>query len=119
MSPPSLPATPEPERLLSVACPACSAAIAVDAALLGKAAECPLCAAAFRMPSAAEPRSEPVPGDVTTEQVRDDETAALKRQSAERAARRARRNMVMLAAGGAILLGLVMTLGRGRRRRPR
>jgi hypothetical protein len=45
----------------------------------------------------------------------DDQTAQLRRASADRAARRARRNVVMLAVGGSLLLGIVLLLGRKRR----
>jgi len=134
--------------------------IAVDAGLLGMAAECPLCNRGFRLPPASaaaapparhrdgtpagsaagkpaatsstaasrpageawsklesrlEPRLESrlESGEATA--AGDDQTAKLKRASADRAARRARRNVVMLAVGGSLLLGIVMLLGRKRR----
>ncbi len=151
------PASPAaPDRLLSVACPTCSAMIAVDAGLLGMAAECPLCNRGFRLPPASaaaapparhrdgipagsaagkpaatagtaasrpageawsklEARLEPRLESRETTAAGDDQTAELKRASADRAARRARRNVVMLAVGGSLLLGIVMLLGRKRR----
>ena len=151
------PASPAaPDRLLSVACPACAAMIAVDAGLLGMAAECPLCNRGFRLPPASaaaapparhrdgtpagsaagkpaatagtaasrpageawsklESRLEPRLESREATAAGDDQTAKLKRASADRAARRARRNVVMLAVGGSLLLGIVMLLGRKRR----
>ena len=147
---------PTPEGLVAVACPGCAATVAVDTGLLGAAAECPLCAAGFRLPAAppparrsVEPRSRtpaapvsdrptdareyggrgaeplrpagvagvgPDTGAPPAARTADDETAALKRTSAERAARRTRRNAAMLVVGTSILLGIVMLLGRGRQR---
>jgi len=153
MSSPSVPATSSPEKLLAVACPACDATVAVDASLLGKAAECPLCSRGFRLPqsastapsprdtpsrrrrsasalpaggetpasgpsAAAQPAAAVVIGpapDAPIAAPHDDETASLKRSAAERSVRRGRRNLVMLLAGGSLLLGIVMLLGRSRR----
>jgi hypothetical protein len=130
--------------------------IAVDAGLLGMAAECPLCNRGFRLPPASaaaapparhrdgtpagsaagkpaatagtaasrpageawsklESRLEPRLESREATAAGDDQTAKLKRASADRAARRARRNVVMLAVGGSLLLGIVMLLGRKRR----
>jgi len=47
------------DRLLSVACPTCGAALAVDAGLLGMAAECPLCDRGFRLPPASAAATSP------------------------------------------------------------
>jgi hypothetical protein len=130
--------------------------IAVDAGLLGMAAECPLCNRGFRLPPASaaaapparhrdgtpagsaagkpaatagtaasrpageawsklESRLEPRLESREATAAGDDQTAKFKRASADRAARRARRNVVMLAVGGSLLLGIVMLLGRKRR----
>lgn len=140
------------DRLLSVACPTCAATLAVDAGLLGMAAECPLCDRGFRLPPASAAAAPPAPrrdaspagasdgkpaATAGTTSPRpaveawsklesrlespeaaaagDDETVRLRRTSADRAARRARRNVIMLAIGGSLLLGIVMLLGRKRR----
>lgn len=61
------PASPTaPERLLSVGCPTCSGMLAVDAGLLGMAAECPLCNCGFRLPAASAATPPARHDDATT-----------------------------------------------------
>jgi len=120
------PSTFEPaeEPLLAVACPWCHEAIAVSAALVGQAAGCPICAGGFLVPwpmapELPEPRKElefdePPPKTIEV----DGGVIELRRLAPkEQAARRARRNMLMLLSGMAILITIVLTLGRKRRKR--
>lgn len=125
------------ESLLAVACPNCHAALAVSVDLVGAAAQCPLCAKGFLVPTAqpqaqapAGPRTgldavvpdlppvgqpvdkgmqfaEPVKTIVT-----EDGVVELRRLTPEeRAARRARRNLIMLLFGVGLLLTIVLIFG--------
>jgi hypothetical protein len=125
--------------LLAVACPRCHAALSVGIDLVRHAARCPRCGKGFLVP---EPRVEPaapaaprtgldaVVSDVApvaaaashpemqfSEPVQTIETeegvVELRRLTPEeRAARRARRNLVMLLAGMGILVAIVLIFGR-------
>jgi len=125
------------ESLLAVACPSCHAALAVASDLVGAAARCPLCAKGFRVPTPdaqpplpAAPRTgldavvpdlapAPQPADrgmqfaepVKTIATADGVIELRRLTPEERAARRARRNLIMLLAGVGILIAIVLILG--------
>ena len=112
------------EPLLAVACPSCHGVVAAPAALAGRAARCPICAGGFLVPlppppEPPRPRGEldfDEPANTTIEA--DGSLIELRRLTPEeRAARRARRNLLMLLLGVGILMTIVLTLGR-RRRKP-
>lgn len=137
LSPPSLsllPAAFRPEPLIAIACPGCSVAVAVTAAFLGQAAECPLCGSGFRVPSPSPDLSTPqlpstrnlpattdFPATIKAELAFDepvttvgsgDATITLRRLTpAEKASRRTRRNLVMMLVGVSILMAIVLLLG--------
>jgi hypothetical protein len=120
---------PEPsadEPLLAVGCPSCHGALSVAAALAGAAARCPLCFTTFLVPlpawqPPAEESYEPVaPGprgelefqEPVTTLTSGDELIELRRLTPEeKAARRARRNLIMLLTGVSILMTIVFFLG--------
>jgi hypothetical protein len=129
LSPPSSslpPAAFGPEPLIAIACPGCNVAVAVGVAFLGQAAECPLCGSGFRVPSPdlstpQLPSTPNVPSAIQAELAFDepvttvgsgDATITLRRLTpAEKASRRARRNLVMMLAGVSILMAIVLLLG--------
>jgi hypothetical protein len=121
------PSTFEPadeEPLLAVACPWCHGAIAVSAALAGQAAGCPICAGGFIVPlppppDFSRPRDELEFDEPPQTMIEADGGLIELRRLApkERAARRARRNVLMLVSGMAILITIVLTLGRKRRKK--
>jgi hypothetical protein len=112
------------DPLLAVACPWCHGAIAVSAALAGQAAGCPICAGGFLVPAPPPPEPPRPRGELEF-----DEPAAktieagsgvieLRRLTPkEQAARRARRNLLMLLSGMTILTAIVLALGRKRPKR--
>lgn len=91
--------------LLAVSCPACHAALAAERALVGTPGRCPVCRAGFMVPLPPRPRPQVSAGAEST----DEELRRLEREGKSR--RRARRNLVMLLSGIAILLVIVLTLG--------
>jgi hypothetical protein len=133
LSPPSSslpPAAFRPEPLIAIACPGCGVAVAVGVAFLGQAAECPLCGSGFRVPSPdlstpQLPSTADLPSAETSGQNAElafdepvttvgsgDATITLRRLTpAEKASRRARRNLVMMLAGVSILMAIVLLLG--------
>jgi len=133
LSPPSSslpPAAFRPEPLIAIACPGCGVAVAVGVAFLGQAAECPLCGSGFRVPSPdlstpQLPSTADLPSAETSGQNAQlafdepvttvgsgDATITLRRLTpAEKASRRARRNLVMMLAGVSILMAIVLLLG--------
>ena len=107
------------EPLLAVACPACHGAIAAPVWLAGQAAGCPICGGGFLVPLPPPPEPprprgqlefvEPANKTIETE----GGVIALRRLTPEeQAARRTRRNVVMLLSGVAILMTIVVALGR-------
>lgn len=140
----SAPAESAAESLLAVACPTCHAALCVATDLVGRAARCPNCGKGFLVPEpqpvaavpepprtgldAAVPDLPPAAGAAAvnpemqfTEPVRqivtDEGVITLRRLTpAEKAARRARRNLVMLLSGVAILMAIVFIFGRKKSR---
>lgn len=142
LSPPSLsllPAAFRPEPLIAIACPGCSVAVAVTAAFLGQAAECPLCGSGFRVPgpnigtpqlpsTRNLPATTDFPATFKAELAFDepvttvgsgDATITLRRLTpAEKASRRTRRNLIMMLVGVSILMAIVLLLGT-KRPRPR
>lgn len=109
------------EPLLAVACPWCHAAIAVSAALAGQAAGCPICAGCFLVPVPPPPEPPRPRGDLEFDEPASKTIEAggsvieLRRLTPkEQAARRARRNLLMLLSGMAILTTIVLALGRKR-----
>lgn len=141
LSPPSLsllPAAFRPEPLIAIACPGCGVAVAVTAAFLGQAAECPLCGSGFRVPSPNigtpqlpstpnlpatphVPATPHFPATIKAELAFDepvttvgsgDATITLRRLTpAEKASRRTRRNLIMMLVGVSILMAIVLLLG--------
>jgi hypothetical protein len=137
---------PDAESLLAVACPRCHAALAVGSDLIGATARCPQCGKAFLVPEPepdrpAEPPARsgldalvpdlPAADAVASanpelqfaEPVEEIETARgviqLRRLTPqERAARRSRRNLLMLLGGISILTGIVLSFSRRSSRRP-
>lgn len=114
--------------LLGVACPSCHAALAVSAAIAGAAARCPLCLRGFLVPlptwqlpleseepaSPAPPRELEFHEPVTTLDCGDRVIELRRLTPEEKAARRARRNLIMLLAGVSILMTIVLVFGRKR-----
>lgn len=128
--------------LLAVACPTCHAALCVGSDLIGAAACCPQCGKGFLVPepqagpAPAQPRPPrtgldavvpDLPSATTpphhdpqmqfAEPVRtirtDDGVVELRRLTPEeKAARRARRNLLMLLSGLVILMAIVFIFGR-------
>lgn len=122
--PPSAFEPADEEPLLAVACPRCHEAIAVSAMLAGQAAGCPMCEGGFIVPPppASEwPRERDElafdePPRKTIEA--DGGVIELRRLTPkEQAARRSRRNMLMLLSGMAILVTIVLALGPKRRKK--
>lgn len=141
LSPPSSslpPAAFRPEPLIAIACPGCGVAVAVGVAFLGQAAECPLCGSGFRVPSPdlSTPQLPSTPNLPATPQLpatpnlpsaiqaklafdepvttvgSGDATIPLRRLTpAEKASRRARRNLIMMLVGVSILMAIVLLLG--------
>ncbi len=130
---------PDASARFAVTCPCCNGLIAAAVALAGRPARCPLCAGAFLVPPAllpdgGPPDAAPLPPPATAAPVADvtpaeDATPVIvsdwprddgrrRLTPREQATRQARRNLFMLFAGGAILLGIVLRFG-GRRGRPR
>lgn len=98
------------EPLLAVACPACHAALAAARAEAGTAARCPVCRIAFMLP--LPPRREPAARDRgDAESNRADGVDPLRHDRDQKSIRRARRNILMLTAGAAILLAIVLLFG--------
>jgi hypothetical protein len=112
------------EPLLAVACPSCHGALAVTTVLAGEAAQCPLCANGFLVPvplppvaapleQPPQPRgelefAEPVPTTIAGAEG----VIELRRLTPEeKAARRSRRNAIMLLTGVSILMMIVLLLG--------
>ncbi len=109
--PPREPASPGTDPLLAVACPECHVAIGADRSLAGSPARCPLCRAAFIVPVPPRPQAG-ADSEITAE--------ALHRHAREdRSRRRARRNILMLLAGVAFLLVIVLSLGTRRPKKRR
>jgi hypothetical protein len=120
------PPTSEPadeEPLVAVACPWCHEALAVSPALAGQAAGCPICAGGFLVPSPlprfSRPRDELEFDKLPQTTIEADGGLIQLRPLTpkDRAARRARRNILMLVSGMAILTTIVLTLGRKRRKK--
>lgn len=134
------PADSPAPSLLAVACPHCHAALAVGDDLVQRAARCPLCSQGFLVPeprataSASATRSgldaivsdlpvsteaEPVDPEMQFAEpastiVTPQGVITLRRLTdKEKAARRARRNLVMLLGGLAILMAIVFFFGMG------
>lgn len=126
------------EPLLAVACPHCQAALSVGTDLVRCAARCPLCGGGFLVPEPQAFPTEPPPRmgldavvadlPLSTEAPTIDPamqfaepartidtpegTITLRRLTAkEKSARRARRNLVMLIGGLAVLLTIVFVFG--------
>lgn len=119
---PTLPIPTDEEPLLAVSCPWCHGAIAVSAAIAGQAAGCPVCARGFLVPPPPSP--EPPRGELDFDEPASKTievsggVIALRRLTAkEQAARRTRRNLLMLLSGMAILITIVLVLGRKRPKR--
>jgi hypothetical protein len=111
------------EPLLAVACPSCHGAIAAPAWLAGRAAQCPICAGGFLVPlppppEPPKPRGELEFDDPANKTIMGDEgVIELRRLTPEeQAARRARRNVLMLLSGVVILMTIAIALGRKRRK---
>lgn len=132
------------EMLLAVACPTCHAALCVGGDLIGLAARCPQCGKGFRVPEPQAKAVEPpaqrsgldaavpdLPADATAplanpemqfaepvrQLVTEDGVIQLRRLTPEeKAARRARRNLLMLLTGITILMAIVFIFGRKRPR---
>lgn len=130
--------------LLAVACPTCHAALCVGADLIGLAAGCPQCGKGFRVPEPRQQAAEPPPprsgldaavpdlpqaatappvnpemqfAEPVRELVTEDGVIQLRRLTPEeKAARRARRNLVMLLSGITILMAIVFIFGRKKQR---
>ena len=116
--PPAATHTGGGDPLLAVACPACHAVLAAASAEAGTAARCPVCRVAFLLP--VPPRR----GASSRDRGIDDPGAAdgadrLHRGRERRSYRRARRNLLMLVSGAAILLAIVLLLGARQPRRHR
>jgi hypothetical protein len=116
------PANEEP--LLAVACPWCRGALAVSAALAGQAAGCPICTGGFLVPLPPPPEPPRPRGELEFAEPASKTIEAsggvieLRRLTAkEQAARRARRNLLMLFSGIGILTAIVLVLGRKRPKR--
>lgn len=110
--------------LLAVACPWCRGAIAVSAELAGQAAGCPICARGFLVPLPPPPEPPRPRGELEFDEPAaktieaGDGVIELRRLTPkEQAARRARRNLLMLLSGMAILTAIVLALGRKRPKR--
>lgn len=113
------------ECLLAVACPSCHAALAVPGPLVGGAARCPLCTGAFLVPlpprpaavetapEPPQPRGELEFAEPANRRIAgEDGVIELRRLTPEeKAARRARRNAIMLLTGVAILMAIVLLFG--------
>lgn len=126
------------EPLLAVACPHCQAALSVGNDLVRCAARCPLCGRGFLVPEPQVFPTEPPPRTGLDAVVADlplsaeppapdpemqfaepartlvtpEGTITLRRLTAkEKSARRARRNLVMLLGGLAVLLTIVFVFG--------
>lgn len=113
------------DSLLAVACPSCHAALAVPGPFAGGVARCPLCAGGFYVPlphqpaTVAAPQQPPQPrGELDFEEPANPTIAGekgliqLRRLTPkERAARRTRRNAIMLLMGVAILMAIVLIFG--------
>ena len=123
------PQPPAGDPLMAVACPSCHGAIAVAAALAGNAVRCPLCSRGLLVPPAWQPPAVPPvaaspepPGELAFREpvmtvTSGDRVIELRRLTPEeKAARRARRNLIMLLTGVSILLAIVVVLGTKRRK---
>lgn len=100
-----------PEPLLAVGCPTCHAALAVEEALAGHPARCPICQGGFLVPAARSVRGSGSArgGGAAHPQPADEDRRREAR--ADKSRRRGRRNAVMLFLGVAILLAIVVVLG--------
>ncbi len=122
MSPPDPPSLPhgQPDPPQAVACPRCGGALAVSDEQWGAPADCPLCGASFQVPrpDARRPLDAGAAAELEfQEPIRTvgsgDDVVVLRRLSeSQKAARRTRRTVVMLVAGVAMLLSIVLLLGR-------
>lgn len=104
--------TPIPaDRLFVIACPACRGELSASASCAGRTACCPLCTATFVLPDQrleADDRNRHGAVAATVEPRRG--TEDLQRS------RRARRNLVFLLAGAAVLVGIVFVFAARTRR---
>ena len=117
-----------PPELLAVACPGCHAALAVASPLFGQAAACPVCGAGFLAPvppAAPTPPAAPVFGrpdePVAPKTIGyGSERIALRRLTPEeKAARRARRNLITLGLGTLFLFAIVLVATRSGKKKPK
>lgn len=99
------------EPLLAVGCPTCHAAVAVEQALAGHPARCPICRGGFLVPAARSVRESGSPHGGNSARPQPTDEDRRREARADKSRRRGRRNVVMLFVGVAILLAIVVVLG--------
>jgi hypothetical protein len=111
-----------PPDLLAVACPGCHAALAVSSPLFGQAAACPVCGAGFLapMPPAAPAFGRPdEPAEPRTIGHGSERIELRRLTPEEKAARRARRNLITLGLGTLFLFAIVLVATRSGKKKPK